>query len=226
MQFSIIVPCCSFSDLKECLDSVVRLTDFRLTNAEVIVSCNGCDPSAKQYIDNLGPHFSYLWSDERIGVCTAMNRAVKKSKGEFVVKLDDDCVILGWGNNSRWLQLLHEPFANRLVGQSATVINDHPIYRKPYQSAPGFLTMTTRAIWDELGGLDEGYNPGVGEDTDFSFRLQDIGYRIAQVGTPAYYDNSYHNDYPLYHKSRGNYDESMVAVTERNRARLLMKFSA
>ena len=226
-KYSIIVPSCDVFHLKESIGSLVKLTDFRISDAEVIVVLNGCEPEAKQYIDSLGPHFSYIWHDSRIGVCKAMNIGVAASSGEYVLKMDDDCILLDWGANSHWLKLLEEPFKNRLVGQTGTIMDYYPTqYRKPYYSLMGCLVMTTRSIWDEVGGLDEAFSPGIGEDTDFSFKIQDLGYKLALVGSKhEHKDGMFINDYPLYHKSLANYNTDTQELIKRNQALLDKKYS-
>jgi O-antigen biosynthesis protein len=38
--------------------------------------------------------------------------------------------------------------------------------------------LTTRAIWDEVGGMDEGYSVANFEDVDFNLAVRDAGYRV------------------------------------------------
>ena len=42
----------------------------------------------------------------------------------------------------------------------------------------GFAMLVKRAIYDEIGGFDEAFNPGFFEDDDLSFRIRKLGYKI------------------------------------------------
>ena len=233
LDFSIIVPTCNLQLLKQCISSIVKYTDFRLTVAEVIISCNGAPVETKEYIDSLGPHFKYIWNDNKIGVCSAMNNAVKISSGKYIVKMDDDCTLLPWASNSEWILRLLKPFEEcRLVGQTGSVVHKHHNtngtleYKKDYCSAIGFLTMTTKKIWDQLNGLDEIFNPGIGEDTDFSFKVQDLGYQIVQAASTANYDGKiFVNDFPLIHNSHTSYSYNIQELINKNRQILKERYS-
>jgi GT2 family glycosyltransferase len=41
--------------------------------------------------------------------------------------------------------------------------------------------MIRKSIFDKLGGLDEAFNPGYGEDIDFCYKARNAGYRVVQV---------------------------------------------
>jgi len=227
-KFSIIIPSCSQKHLILCLSSIIKTTDFRIYDTEVIVVLNGAGKETVEYIDSLGPHFSSIYFENKIGVCSAMNAGAKAATGKYIIKIDDDCEILPWGNESQWLERLHHPFKiSRLIGQTGTAINHHTEYKKPYQSIPGFLSMTTKNIWEELNGFDEEYNPGFGEDTDFSFRVQNLGYKIVSVvENPIFMNQMYINtSYPLWHKSISNYSSDLQTLIAKNNQILKRKFS-
>lgn len=70
-----------------------------------------------------------------------------------------------------------------------------------------------KSIYEELGGLDEGYFYGY-EDVDFMFKLSEAGYKI--IYSPAAL--LFHHESPTRHK--GNYD----LLNERNISRLSSKW--
>ena len=47
-----------------------------------------------------------------------------------------------------------------------------------------------------FGLLDECFNPGAGEDTDFCLKVQNAGYRVVQV--PKEFDH-WRSQFPIYH---------------------------
>lgn len=242
-KFSIIVPSCNFKLLKSCLSSIVRYTDFRKSNAEVICCLNGCEEEAKTHIEGLGPHFSYVWDDNRIGVCSAVNNAVKRSCGEYVIKMDDDCELICGITDSLWLDMLERPFCSDAeVGMTGVWLQDFTghennytggekdrrITNKKMMALVGFLMMTTRSIWDQVGGFDEEFNPGVGEDTDFCFNVCCLGYRLATAGYVWGYEanNAESAMFPVWHKASGNYNHDMISLRIRNEKLLNKKWGS
>jgi N-acetylglucosaminyl-diphospho-decaprenol L-rhamnosyltransferase len=53
--------------------------------------------------------------------------------------------------------------------------------RLPVEQPAGAFLMVRRAVWEELGGFDEGYFPLWFEDVDFCRRMADRGYRLYYV---------------------------------------------
>lgn len=53
--------------------------------------------------------------------------------------------------------------------------------RQTVEQPAGALLMVRRAVWDELGGLDEGFHPLWFEDVDFCKRILDRGYLLYYV---------------------------------------------
>jgi N-acetylglucosaminyl-diphospho-decaprenol L-rhamnosyltransferase len=51
----------------------------------------------------------------------------------------------------------------------------------PVEQPAGAFLMTRRDVWEQLGGLDEGFHPVWFEDVDFCRRAAGAGYRIAYV---------------------------------------------
>jgi GT2 family glycosyltransferase len=117
MKISIIIRTCRFDLLKQCIESILKTTDLEKADAEIIVSMNGCEFEAINYIKSLGNRFRFVWVDRRIGVSKATNLASKVCNCEYIVVMDDDVVILEWGINC-WLDMLIKPFENEKVGQT------------------------------------------------------------------------------------------------------------
>jgi hypothetical protein len=64
--------------------------------------------------------------------------------------------------------------------------------------------MISKKVIEEIGFLDEIFNPGYGEDIDYCFKVRNAGYRVVQVPDDASYtrvrDASDHTiNFPLYH---------------------------
>jgi hypothetical protein len=63
--------------------------------------------------------------------------------------------------------------------------------------------MTRKKIWDQLGGLDIEFNPGNGEDIDYSIRVQKAEYEVL-----GYTDENGNIIFPIWHISRAEYNNN------------------
>ena len=206
-NISIIIPCCNFEMLKNCVNSIIRNTDLEKHDIEVIVSLNGCDIAAIDYIRSLGDRFRFIWIDCRVGLCTSANLAGLICDGNYIIRMDEDVVILDWGKDI-WIDMLLNSFIEK-VGQVGVVCHDWP--NSEYKSVVGFLTMTTKKIWDEVGGWNEEFDKmtlEMGEDTDFSIKIQKLGYEVVQVGNHILTGElrlPFTGNFPVQHSSNGSW---------------------
>ena len=195
---------------------MLKATDLEKADAEVIVAMNGCPKEARDYVESLGNRFRCLWIDRRVGLCTTANLAVKIAEGEYIVRLDDDAFILDWGGNNNWLNILMEPFLrDEKVGQSGVALEHHD---KGYHSLIGFLTMTKKKLWNEIGGLDVLFDPGGHEDKDYSIKVQNLGYKVIGVCELEHTNGPVPltGQYPIYHMSRVDYNMGVNELHEKN----------
>lgn len=175
-KFSIVIPTYTNSEgLSECLQSIQEWT--RLDDVEVIVVANGAPEEVKGYTD----HYSIklLWFDEPLGYTVATNRGITAAQGEYLILLNDDCVILSQPINA-WLDTLLQPFLDDSnMGITGPVMNWCPAAERHFLIF--FCVMIRKAMLDEIGILDEVFSPGSGEDTDLCCRAVDNGWKIRQV---------------------------------------------
>ena len=198
IKYSIVIPTYKHLDdcLKPCLESIVKTTD--LSNVEVIVVANGCgEDGTKEFVESLGESFKLVWEIEPIGYTKATNIGIIKSIGEYVILLNNDCRLLDWQYKSQWINLLEAPFLNdekmAITGTSKGYDPNFNFWHLIF-----FCVMIPKKIFDELGLLDEIFNPGAGEDTDFCARVKLAGYKFLQipVDKDAY---EYSTTFPIYH---------------------------
>jgi GT2 family glycosyltransferase len=219
MKISIIICTCNLDPLRECIKCLLKTTDLEKADAEVIVAMNGCPKEARDYVDayaSVGERFRYIWIDRRVGLCTTANLAVKTADGEYIVRLDDDAFILDWGGGNNWLNMLLEPFLrDEKVGQTGVALEHHD---QGYHSLIGFLTMTTKKLWNQIGGLDVLFDPGGHEDKDYSIKLQKLGYKVVGVCELEHTGGAVPltGQFPICHMSRVDYNMSASALHEKN----------
>jgi GT2 family glycosyltransferase len=206
MKYSIIVPVYKhFEDCtKPCLESIAKNTD--LSDVEVIVVANGCgNDGTREFVETLGNSFKLLWFPEPLGYTLATNLGIKVAKGEYIVLLNNDCVILGWQEKSDWLRMLEKPFLedDKMAITGPTRIMSGPPYEPDCEGVGMhfiifYCAMMKRVLFNELGLLDEIFSPGGGEDTDFSVKAQLAGYNIREV--PIQREVwTYETSFPIYH---------------------------
>ena len=98
-MISIIIPTyLNHKGLVECIESVKKYTSG---DYEVVVVANGSPEETRP--------LATLWFDQPLGFAKAVNEGIKVSKGEYVVLLNDDCILLPQPVN-QWIELLQGPF--------------------------------------------------------------------------------------------------------------------
>ena len=216
-KISILIGTCNINYLKESLESIIRNTDFEVIDAEVVICINGGEPEIISYVQSLGSRFRFIWVDRRIGHPAAYNLAARFADGEYLIKTDDDLLILDWGGNNNWIDRLLEPFQNdakmgQVGPQFELLFGNHP-------NIVGTIFMTKKKIWDELGGLDEIFSPGCGDDTDFCIKLQLAGYHIANIGNDLLNEAGRNWEvffnYPMWHKGNENYSGNIREIKKK-----------
>lgn len=199
-EVSIVIPTFNHLEdcLKPCLASIIQHTD--LTKAEVIVVANGCTDGTEDYVRSLkNPSIRLIHFADPQGYTRSTNAGIQNATGDYVVLLNNDNVLLGQPFN-QWIEYLKQPFLDpKMAISGVTKIWDK--YTK-YSFIIFFCAMIKRDIFTRIGLLDETFNPGGGEDIDFSIRVQKAGYRIA--ATPATNEQevwSYATPFPIYHRA-------------------------
>lgn len=205
MNISVIIPTYNHLEdcLRPCLDSIQKYT--RGNDIEVIVVANGCTDGTAEYVKSLGDPFRLLWIDEPLGYTKATNEGIKVAKGEFVVLMNNDTILLPQEVNT-WLQMLVAPFHDPKTGITGPMKAFSPEAQEDFLIF--FLVCMRRTLFDQFGLLDEIYSPGFGEDTEFCVHVSRSGLNLVQV--PDY--NTHYpqqafmvGGFPIYHKGEGTF---------------------
>jgi hypothetical protein len=179
------------------------MTDLLKYDAEVIACINGYGTYDAEgwsvdrvldgidYMKSLGERFRFAYTDRLLGSCCATNLAAKVSDANYLVRMDEDNILL----DTYWLEMLLMPFlSDDKIGEVGPWIQ----HQFGYKTVVGYLYMTRRDLWNQFGGLDTVFDPGCGEDTDYSIKLQKAGYKV--IGTPFN-----EKQFCVWHKSRGTW---------------------
>jgi GT2 family glycosyltransferase len=170
---------------------------------EIIFVDDGSTDGTRAWLASLsGPRYRVLLNERNLGYAAANNRAAAVARGAFLALLNNDLVLQpGWLEP---MLAAHDALGERagLVGNvqldATTGLVDHtglvvnltgkpvhdrrppprwrqllrPVHRVP--AVTGACVLLERALWEQLGGFDEGYLNG-GEDIDLCFRARAIG---------------------------------------------------
>jgi O-antigen biosynthesis protein len=179
---------------------------------EIILIDDGSTDGTREWLRGLAPsnasaspdksRFRVLLNERNLGYAMTNNRAAQVARGEFLVLLNSDLVLL-----PHWLEPMLE--AHRLLGPRAGLIGnvqrnaangavDHagisitstgkPVHVRrlppffirlfqpirPVAAVTAACLLVARDLWQELGGFDETFING-GEDIDLCFRARTLG---------------------------------------------------
>ena len=202
MQVSFIIPL--FNNLaltRACVASLQATLPAGLTH-EIILVDDGSTDATRAWLSTLAPPFRVVLNDRNLGYAAANNRAITLARGDVLALLNNDLVFLPrWLEP---MLGAHRSLADRagligniqldartgaidhtgiIVNQQGKPVHDRalPARRwrffptvRPVPALTGACVLVERALWQQLGGFDEGYVNG-GEDVDLCFRARAVG---------------------------------------------------
>ena len=195
MKYSIVIPTYNNCEkyLKPCIDSIIKHTD--MDDVELIISANGCTDNTKAYLDYLRtavPNLNVIWHDEPLGFAAATNAGIREHSTNKVVLLNNDTQIL----DSGWLEKLDSDGDISAVWTQFSHITQR-------RFGVFFCVMIKQKVFDGIGLLNEDYGTGGGEDIEFCYEAEQVGFKI-----DANWDDG---TFPIYHKAEGTvHDETLV----------------
>ncbi len=196
-MFSILIP--SYNNLnylKLCLKSIFKNS---VNNHEIIIHVNEGSDGTLQYIrDN---KIKYTFSNKNIGLCTAINSSAKISSTKYILYSHDDMYFCpGWdkhllnevnniGHDNFYLSgTMIEPNSGHIIfncGENIETFDENKLLSNydnlsfyDHQGTHFAPHLTTKEIWDKVGGFSEEFNPGIASDPDFNMKLWKRGVRI------------------------------------------------
>ena len=181
---SIVIPTLNgASDIPDCIDALQN-QDYPKDRFEIIVIDNGSNDDSVRIIEKLDLVFDI---EPRKGRVFALNRGVRKARGEIIITTDISCIA-----ESNWLRETVQSFSDASVGCVAGEIKQRILKRNfaiSYQErhnymspmhannrTPPFLPFSDgasssfrREVFEKIGLFDESFFKG--GDVEFCYRM-------------------------------------------------------
>jgi len=180
-------------DLHDCLESIQEYT--KQGTYEITVVDSGKPPSNCQH----DYKFTYLQTPPNIGFSRAINTGAANCKTDFLVWLNDDCVV-----RPDWLKsMLDFMQAEKSVGIGVFFFSDAhksqigKVMFYQNEVFPNFGCIR-REVWNKLKGFDEQYY-SYGAETDIGFRCKKLGIEVRQASGAHIYHKCSKDDARKHH---------------------------
>ena len=193
-----------------CLCSI--LVAYNKASFEVIVVDDGSTDDTTR-LEEIVSGIKIIHNNEPQRFIGACNAGVKAARGEYVVLLNNDTEVTdGWideliegfnrfpNTGAVGSKLLYPD--GKLQGAGGIVwgsgnpwnygTGQNPwdprfMYARQVDYICGAALMTSKKIWDEVGGLSDYLKPMYFEDTDFSFKVRNAGYKTYYIPSSVIY---------------------------------------
>jgi GT2 family glycosyltransferase len=170
----------------------------------------------KQSPEMAGRQVTLILNDSNVGAVTARNMALDRVQGDRIVFMDNDVVVRSRAWLAGLTEVLGSdekiglvapklvyPFAPYRIQCAGGAVSktgkiqfvgrgearDDPRFnsRREVQCCISACWMMRRSIVEEIGPMDEVFNPAQYEDIDYCYRMRDRGYKIIYVPTVEMY---------------------------------------
>ena len=197
-MFSIIIPTYNNLEyLKLCLTSIKKNSQYK---HEIIIHINDGSDGTYNFVKT--QNYKFTHSKLNIGLCKAMNSAVKISSKKYIVYAHDDMYFCpGWDvtffeeiqkhdeDKDFFLSgTMIQPFKSFIYLDCGKKIEDfnemkllkefNKIIYNDFQGSSWAPSLIPVKTWNKVGGFSEEYGPGLGSDPDFNMKLWKIGVRL------------------------------------------------
>lgn len=192
MRFSVIISTCNRAEMLK--DAIQGIFNQGFADYEIIVSDDASTDATRHVVESFGSagKIVYLFSDRKLGLSATRNRALKSSRGEYIVLIDDDVIL-----SRNFLEILDGVISSEKVNVLCPVLRD-PLTSESFVDLldnkkrylglfdfnyfRGGAHIISRDVISNIGGYDERFGIGAkyraAEETDYFFRLKKSGEKI------------------------------------------------
>lgn len=168
---SIIIPCYNLDDelvevTHECFKSLKEHTK----NYELIVIDNASELGSEMLLRVAD---TYVHNSVNLGNGAAWNQGARLARGKYFVFMDNDVIV-----KKDWLEPMIQKVQDKQIGVAFPALKnrDEDGYS---ERLAGCCWIVRRELWQEIGEIDEEYGLAYFEDTDYFWRVQSSGYKLA-----------------------------------------------
>ena len=196
-MFSIVIP--TFNNLEYLKSTIKSLKKNSNSKYEIIVHVNDGSDGTKDYLKS--ENISFSWSQDNIGLCSAINAGVKLTNYKYIIYSHDDCYFCpSWDkvlideinklnhNKFYFSCSLIEHSSGHIkfdCGKDLESFNEERLLKNykninfyDHQGSHWSPLCVHLDMWNKIGGFSEEFNPGIGSDPDFNMKLWNNGVRI------------------------------------------------
>jgi GT2 family glycosyltransferase/glycosyltransferase involved in cell wall biosynthesis/Flp pilus assembly protein TadD len=200
---SVVIPVCNnVESTKKCLTALSTVT--RNIQFEVIVVDNHSTDGTQEFLSSLGGDVQIIRNPDNLGFAKACNQGAHAARGKYIVFLRSDVVPQDDWLRALVGEVEGYPevgvVGSKLLCGDGTVqhagvvfsrsqLSPYHIYRqapadlpvvnvrREFQVVTGACLLIRRALFDEIGGFDQGFCNGF-EDVDLCLKVREKGYRV------------------------------------------------
>lgn len=183
---------------RDCVNSIIKHTGYPY---RIIFIDNASDKATGDYLNELKnkAHFNVILirNDRNLGFAKAVNQGLEVSNAGYVCIMNNDTIA-----TTSWLgemiDLMKADSAMGMVNPSSNTsgqfpaksqsIDEYALGLKRFKgetqelyTCRGFCMLLTREVLEVLGPFDETYDIGFFEETDYSMRAGEKGFKIARA---------------------------------------------
>ena len=181
MRFSVIISTCNRAEILK--DAIQGILKQGFVDYEIIVSDDASADATRHVVESLGSagKIVYLFSDTKRGLSATRNRALKSSRGEYIVLIDDDVIL-----SINFLEILDRVISSEKVNVLCPMLRD-PLTSESFVDLldnkkryldlfdfnyfRGCAHVVSRDVIFNIGGYDERFGIGAkycaAEETDY-----------------------------------------------------------
>lgn len=200
---SIIMLTCNAREMtQKCVNSILKNTRFPY---EIIFVDNGSKDGTVKYLEKIiaeNKHFKLIKNKSNRGFSAGNNQGVEQASGKYIVLLNNDVLVAeGWledlvnsfekdqkigmvgvlTNKASGLQMLQglsykdDAGFEEFAGEWRKKYHGHIT---PRRRLAGLAMLTSKSLYESIGGFDESYGLGNFEDDDISLKVRQAGYAL------------------------------------------------
>src|SRR3990167_7097571 len=210
-EISIIIPVHNaILYLDKCL---VSLEKIKGVECEIVIVDDNSDLETKRYLERF-PQLNIVHNQQTLGFIESCHLGVKRSMGKYILLLNSDTELIEFSSFRKMLDCFKTKnvgvvgarllLENNIIQHAGLTFDPkqmnytHRYYGKDMNDpvvcvnevvdvVTGACFLTSRDLWNKLGGFDKIYSPGYFEDTDYCLRAKELGYSTIYCGEAKLY---------------------------------------